>query len=120
MTRAKASKHLSPQKQGYYLKEGTRLNTQKKAVFIFIKSKLHLCVSVGLCVCVCLQVMKRHTGSCAYRNRTSSMTVWPGVAQSVLHGSYGIRDQFPGDPKYISLMAVSKFTDILNNGMLFR
>ena len=62
MTRAKASKHLSPQKQGYYLKEGTRLNTQKKAVFIFIKSKLHLCVSVGLCVCVCVCVYKLWNG----------------------------------------------------------
>jgi len=48
------------------------------------------------------------------------MTAWPGVPQSVLRGSHGIRDQFLGDPEFISVMATSKFTNFLINGMFVR
>ena len=48
------------------------------------------------------------------------MTAWPGIPQIMLRGSQGIRDRFPGDPEYISLMATSKFTSFLINGMLVR
>jgi len=39
--------------------------------------------------------------------------VYIGGSQSVLRGSQGMHNQFPGDPRYISVMAALKFTYLL-------